>query len=272
MTKLINKNVLITGASSGIGKATALAYAAKGANIVLTYNSHEEEANTIVKEIEAKGRKAKAIKIDFSTSNSKALELLLKEAIEYLGAINVLVNNAGILIVKDYEKTDEDELDKILQVNVKTPYFLTQHFVKYSMEQIKKIDNYGRPKVIVVSSISDKVHVPDLETYDLTKGALTSWAEAIALKYAKNININIVAPGLIKTGLNESLHTPTGSKEEKITKEAQWTDIVKKIPSQEVYSTEDIVDIMILLASDKSRGVIGSRIVWPDGGRSLGPI
>jgi NAD(P)-dependent dehydrogenase (short-subunit alcohol dehydrogenase family) len=270
MTKLTDKNVLITGGSSGIGKATALKYASKGANIVFTYNSREQEAEAIVKEIEAMGRKAKAIKVDFTTANSKILGSLFNEAVEYLGPINVLVNNAGIAIRKPFEEFPEEDFDKILQVNVKTPYLLTQHFVNYWKERIPSIESQGRPKVIVVSSISDRVHVPNLETYDLTKGALTSWAEAIALKYAKFMNINIVAPGLIKTGLNEAFHNPTGTEEEKHDIKTRWEDRIKTIPSQQAYTTDDIVDIMVLLASDKARGVVGSRIVWPDGGRSLG--
>ena len=121
-SNLAGKIALVTGASKGIGKATALALAAAGSSVVINYNSDDQSANDLVHTIGA--QKALAVKADCSTI--AGIDTLVKQTIERFGRIDVLVANAGILPMKDLEHTTEEDFDRTFAINVKGPYFLAQ--------------------------------------------------------------------------------------------------------------------------------------------------
>jgi NAD(P)-dependent dehydrogenase (short-subunit alcohol dehydrogenase family) len=252
MTKLENKKAIITGGNRGIGKAIALAYAAEGASVVISYCSHREEAESVVRDICAMGGKALAIQADISNREERAR--LVSGAREFLGEINILVNNAGIYSRKDFVDLSEELYDQTMQVNVKGAFFLTQLVCRQMIEQ-KKGGN-----IINISSFRDKTVTTGLSHYQSSKAALTIFSKSIALELAgHNIRVNTISPGMIKT----DIHRETWEK-----KPEEWQDRINSVPLKRAGMPDDIAKLAVYLASDDSGYATASRFLI-DGGRSL---
>src|SRR5204862_6874637 len=170
MNKLEGKIALITGGSRGIGAAIAKRLAADGANVAITYTKGADAAASVVKEIERAGRKAIAIQAD--ATDADAVEAAVEKTMATFGRLDVLVNNAGTAIPKRFEETTLEELDRVIDINVRGTLVATQAALKH-------MKNGGRI-IMIGSSVGERVMVPGLVPCWATKGAVKLVREGLS--------------------------------------------------------------------------------------------
>ena len=191
--KLEGKIALITGGSRGIGAAIAKRLAADGANVAITYTKGADAAASVVKEIERAGRKAIAIQAD--ATDADAVEAAVEKTVATFGRLDVLVNNAGTAIPKTFEETTLEELDRLIDVNVRGTFVATQAALKHMQS--------GGRIIMIGSSVGERVMVPGLVPYSATKGAVKMFTQGLSREVgSRGITVNNVQPGPIDTDLN----------------------------------------------------------------------
>ena len=191
--RLEGKIALITGGSRGIGAAIAKRLAADGANVAITYSKGADAAASVVKEIECAGRKAIAIQAD--ATDAGAVAAAVEKTVASFGRLDVLVNNAGTAIPKTFEETTLEELDRLIDVNVRGTLVATQAALKH-------MKNGGRI-IMIGSAVGERVAAPGLVPYAATKGAVKMFNQALAREIgSRGITVNNVQPGPIDTELN----------------------------------------------------------------------
>jgi NAD(P)-dependent dehydrogenase (short-subunit alcohol dehydrogenase family) len=250
MGLLTGMKALITGGSSGIGRAIALAFAEAGSDVAISYHNNEAGAAETIKSAQALGRKAAAFQADMAQLSD--LEQLLEQAVNVLGEINILVNNAGTLTRhSNFMDIPMENFDHIMQVNLKAPFFLTQIV---SNQMIKK---NIKGSIVNISSMSAEIITPGLTHYECSKAALHMLTRASASALAQyGIRVNAIAPGLVETNINRSQRE----------KDPQaWEKRAMNIPLKRVGCPEDIANIAVMLASKESDWMAGS-IIPIDGG------
>jgi len=255
MSTLQDKTALITGASRGIGRATAAALARAGTHVLVHYGRSAQEAESLVSEIQAKGGHAEAISGDLGTPNGAAL--LAKQVRAIVGdRLDVLVLNAGISKAAHLAEYTVEDFDNLFATNVRSPFFLVQ--------QLLPILGNGS-NIVVISSIAAHsvvgkpgVDSPSILAYASTKGALETlvknWA---AILGPQGIRVNAVAPGVIDTDMSNFAKTEAGRK---VTLGMQALKRIGK--------PEDVADVVAFLASDEARWITGASIPV-DGGSKL---
>jgi 3-oxoacyl-[acyl-carrier protein] reductase len=255
MATLTNKTVLVTGASRGIGRATASALADAGAHVLVHYGRSAQEAESLVAGIHSKGGRADAIKADLGTPDGAPL--LAKEVRSIVGErLDVLVSNAGITKAATIKDHTVEDFNNLFATNVRSPFFLVQ--------QLLPILGEGS-NIIMISSLGARAVVgkPDLDNasilaYAATKGAIETlvknWA---AILGPRGIRVNAVAPGVIDTGMSNFTKTEAGR------------DLVLGMQAlKRIGQPEDIADVVAFLASDGARWITGASIPV-DGGSKL---
>lgn len=253
--KLANKTALVTGASRGIGRATAAALAEAGAHVLVHYGRSTQEAESLVSQIRAQSGRANAISADLGIPDGPAL--LAKQVRSIVGdRLDVLVLNAGISKAARIVDYTLEDFDNLFATNVRSPFFLVQ--------QLLPILGEGS-NIIVVSSIGSHAVVgkpgldhPSILAYASTKGALETlvknWA---AILGPKGIRVNAVAPGVIDTDMSNFTKTEAGR------------EIALSIQAlKRIGKPEDVADVVAFLASDAARWITGASIPV-DGGSKL---
>src|SRR5437879_7190510 len=191
--KLTEKVALVTGGSRGIGAATAKRLAADGANVAITYTKGADAAASVVKEIERAGRKAIAIQAD--AAEADAVEAAVNKVVAAFGRLDILVNNAGTAIPKTFEETTLEEMDRVLDINVRGVFVATQAALKHMHD--------GGRIIMIGSSVGERVLVPGLVPYSATKGAVKIFTQSLSREVGnRGITVNNVQPGPIDTELN----------------------------------------------------------------------
>jgi 3-oxoacyl-[acyl-carrier protein] reductase len=193
MSKLTKKVALVTGGSRGIGAAIAKRLAADGASVAITYAKDTKAAAAVVKAIELAGGKAIAIQAD--AVDVEAVKGAVEKAVATLGRLDVLVNNAGTAIPKPFEETTLEEMDRVININIRGVFVTTQAALKH-MNDGGRIINIG-------SCVGERAQAPGLVPYSATKGAVKMFTQALSREVGgRGITVNNVQPGPIDTDLN----------------------------------------------------------------------
>jgi 3-oxoacyl-[acyl-carrier protein] reductase len=256
MANLTNKTALVTGASRGIGKATALALADAGAYVLVHYGKSQKDADTLVAAIRSHSGKADSVGADLAVAGAAAE--LAAQVRSFVGdRLDVLVANAGISKAGRIEDHTVEDFDNLFATNVRAPFFLVQ--------QLLPVLGEGS-SIIVTTSLAARVSpgapgqagAPSLPVYAATKGALETlvrhWASLLG---ARGIRVNAVAPGVIETDMSNFTKTEAGRS---ITLNMQSLKRIGK--------PEDVADVIAFLASDGARWITGVSIPV-DGGSKL---
>lgn len=244
----MSKVAVVTGASRGIGRACALRLAKDGIDVVVNYNSNEEEAMKVVNAIKDMGCDAIAVKAN--VANQKDVAAMFREAYKHFGHIDILVNNAGVVDDAYLLMLNNDSLDRSLDINIKGYFYCSQQAALKMFKQ-----KSGR--IVNVSSVSSKLALAGQSVYGATKGAVNSMTATLAKELAPyGIQVNAVAPGFITTEMIEAI--PKEKKEE----------YLKNIPMGRLGKVEEVAEVVNMLCSDVASYITGQVIVI-DGGLSL---
>jgi 3-oxoacyl-[acyl-carrier protein] reductase len=190
---LEGKVALITGGSRGIGAAIAKRLASDGANVTITYTKGADAAESVVKEIERAGRKAIAIQAD--AADADAVKAAVEKTVTTFGRLDILVNNAGTAVPKRFEETTLEELDRLMDINVRGVFVATQAALKH-MKSGGRIISIG-------SAVGERALTPGLVPYSATKGAVKMFTQGLSREVAsRGITVNNVQPGPIDTDTN----------------------------------------------------------------------
>ncbi len=248
MSTLSGKTALVTGASRGIGRASALALAAAGAQVVVHYGRGAGEAEAVVSEIRQAGGRAEALAADLAAPD--APHKLARDVRTIVGEkLDILVANAGISKAAKIEDTTLEDFDRLFAVNVRAPFFLVQ--------QLLPILGQGS-SVIFVSSVVARAVVGQLHAYAATKGAVDTLVKYFAAALGeRGIRVNAVAPGIVDTDMSNFTKTEAGRNA------ALGMQALKRIAGP-----SDIAGVVAFLASDEARWITGDTI-RADGGSKL---
>lgn len=238
MTHPKNKNVLVTGASRGIGRAVAGVLCKAGYNVYICARN-EDTLKKTAQEINAAGY----FVVDLTQEN--ACESLVSKIIETAGSLDILINNAGDYVYSPVEKTDLSDVKNLIALNIEAPFLLT----KYAVLNMKK-NNRGR--IVNIGSISGVVGEANASLYSMTKSAFTGFSKALALELAcDNITVNTINPGWVETELAENAVCESDfSMEEEIA----------MIPQKRFIQPEEIAQLVKYIVSDEAKGMTGQSI------------
>ena len=193
MAALTNKTVLVTGGSRGIGAGIAKRLAADGASVAITYTKGADAADAVVAEIERAGGKAIAIKAD--AADAEAVRAAVEKTVAAFGRLDVLVNNAGTAIPKPFQETTLEELDRVIDINLRGTLIATQAALKH-------IPDGGRI-IMIGSCVGERLMAPGLAAYAATKGAVKMFSQGLSREVgSRGITVNNIQPGPIDKDLN----------------------------------------------------------------------
>lgn len=239
------KVAIITGASSGIGKAIAERFSKEGAIVIIAARSND--GKKVEKQLTSKGKKAMFIKTD--VSDAKSVREMTEKTIKTFGRIDILINNAGILLHGDVESTSEQDWDKVVDTNLKGIFLCS----KYAAPYIKK------GAIVNISSEWGLYGGKDVAAYCASKGGVVNLTKAMALDYArKGIRVNAVCPGPIMTKMLTGLFT-----------KQQLKQLAEMIPMGKIGRPEEVANLVYFLASEQASYITGG-IYTADGGDTAG--
>lgn len=264
MKGLKNKVVLVTGATSGIGQAIAVRFAAEGAKVAINYRQDLKEADQTDdmlhdaveecrQQITAHG--VDHILVQADVTNEEAIIAMIEETIQRLGGLDILINNAGIQTAGDSHELSIDQFDRVLAVNVRGAFITAREAIRHWI-------TVGKPGVIVnVSSVHQIIPKPRFLSYSVSKGGMQNLTRTLALEYAgRGIRVNSIAPGATITPINQAwIEDPN--------KKAQ---VESHIPMGRAGTAEEMASITAFLCSDEAAYITGQTI-FVDGGLTLYP-
>jgi 3-oxoacyl-[acyl-carrier protein] reductase len=243
MSKLNEKVALVTGGSRGIGAAIAKRLAADGASVAITYAKDASAASAVVKAIERDGGKAVAIQAD--AADTEAVKGAVEKAVATFGRLDVLVNNAGTAIPKRFEEATVEELDRVININVRGVFAATQAALKHM--------NDGGRIIMIGSSVGERVLVPGLVPYSATKGAVKMFSQGLSREVgSRGITVNNVQPGPIDTDLNPAA--------------GDWAAPQKAVTALDRYGRVDEVAALVAFVAGPESSYITGANLTVDGG------
>lgn len=246
MKRLLNKKVLITGAGDGIGRGIALAMGQQGADVCIC-GRNEQKLRETVKILEDEGIRAFQKSVDIR--NEDEIIAFVKESADFMGGINVLVNNAAVMPNSRLEHLSADTVDQILSVNLRAPILMTREVLPY-------MEKEGIGSIINMSSVTGHNGFPEVAVYGSTKGGLIALARGHAMELAsKNIRVNSVSPGTVASPMLYNFVSENSEDPERALREFD-----KIHPRGKVASIEEVANVFVFLASDESMNITGEDI------------
>ena len=243
MKKLEGKIAVITGGSRGIGAAIAKRLAADGASVAITYTKGADAAASVVKEIERAGGKAIAIQAD--AADAEAVKAAVEKTVATFGRLDVLVNNAGTAIPKTFEETTLEEMDRVIDINIRGVFVATQAALKHMKD--------GGRIIMIGSCVGERMMTPGLVPYSATKGAVKMFTQGLSREVGnRGITVNNVQPGPIDTELNPAA--------------GDWAAPQKANTALNRYgSVDDIAALVAFVAGPEASYITGANLTV-DGG------
>ena len=259
MPRLSGKNVLITGASSGIGEAIAIRFAKEGANVAINYNSGAERAEAVKKKAQeagaARGSGAKDITVKADISDEKQIVGMFKEVLNHFGTLDILINNSGIQKPVPSEQLEASDFDRIINVNLRGAFLCSREAIKHFLSR--------KAKGVIVSnsSVHEIIPKPKYLPYSISKGGMENMTKTLALEYAdRGIRVNAVGPGAIVTPINNAwINDPKARGE-----------VESHIPMGRPGEADEIATVFAFLASDEASYITGQTL-FACGGLTLYP-
>ncbi len=250
MHGLDGKRVLITGAATGIGRATALRFAEEGASVAVNYIGERGPAETLVDELAETNPEGVHVLAPGDVADEDAVDALFARAVELLGGLDVLVNNAGIKVDSEPHETHIADFDRTMAVNMRGAFLCSQAAIQHFLD-------VGQPGVIIsTTSIHEMVPLPEAIAYQMSKTALGGMTTALALRYARDgIRVVAVGPGAVMTPMNGDLEVDP----------AALSRVESRIPMGRVARPDEIAGVIVFLASDDASYVTG-QTWFVDGG------
>ena len=248
MQRLTGKVAIVTGAGTGIGQGIAKRLGCEGAKVVVDYVGDPGGANETRRAIEKAGGEGAIIPAD--VTRSEDIRTLVDAAWDKFGSADVLVNNAGVEHKSDFWDTQESEYDKVMTVNLRGPFFLTQMFV----QRLRQAKRPGR--IVNISSVHEDMAFPGFATYCCSKGGMRMLMRNLAVELGPlGITVNNVAPGAISTPMNTAL----------LHDKPKLDALLEKIPLGRLGTPEDVAGLVAFLASKDADYVTGATF-FVDGG------
>jgi glucose 1-dehydrogenase len=257
---LEGKNVLVTGGSSGIGQAIAVRFAEYGANVAINYLRQPEEAleteqqvQSCVAKVQREG--VRDVLVGGDVSSEEDVVRMVREAVDGLGGIDVLVNNAGIQISRPTEELSSADFDRVLAVNLRGSFMCAREAIRHFLDE-------GKPGSIVnISSVHQLIPKPGYLGYSTSKGGMQNLTRTLALEYAgRGIRVNGVGPGATVTPINRAW----------IDDPEKRRQVEEHIPMQRAGDADEMAGVTAFLASDDAAYITGQTI-FVDGGLTLYP-
>jgi 3-oxoacyl-[acyl-carrier protein] reductase len=243
MSKLTEKVALVTGGSRGIGAAIAKRLAADGADVAITYTKGADAAASIVKEIERSGRTAIAIQAD--AADADVVTAAVEKTVATFGRLDVLVNNAGTAIPKKFEETTLEEMDRLIDINIRGVFVATQAALKHMKD--------GGRIITIGSCVGERMMTPGLVPYSATKGAVKMFTQGLSREVGdRGITVNNVQPGPIDTDLNPAA--------------GDWAAPQKAATALGRYGTVDEVAALVSFVAGPESSYITGANLTVDGG------
>ena len=251
---LAGKSIVVTGGNSGIGESIVLAAAAEGANVVVDYVTHPEEATALIARVEAAGGHAIGVRAD--VSKAADLQAMIQAAVDTYGRLDVLINNAGIETRTSLLDTTEADFDKVVAVNMKSAFFGTQAAARQFIVQ------GGGGLVINMSSVHEDWPMPGNIAYCVSKGGIRMLTRTAGVELGpRGIRVINVAPGAVSTPINSSTESDP----------AKMRALDAAIPLGRMAEPAEIADVVVFLASGKA-GYMTATTVVIDGGILQGSV
>jgi 3-oxoacyl-[acyl-carrier protein] reductase len=243
MANLSKKVALITGGSRGIGAAIAKRLAADGASVAITYSKDAGAASSVVKAIEQSG--GKAIAIQANAGDAAAVKSAMEKTVSTFGGLDVLVNNAGTAIPNKFEDATLEELDRVIDINIRGTLIATHAALKH-------IRNGGRI-IMIGSCVGERMMTPGLAAYSATKGAVKMFSQGLSREVGdRNITVNNIQPGPIDTELNPAA--------------GEWAVPQKANTALKRYGTVDEVAALVAFVAGPESSYITGANLTVDGG------
>jgi glucose 1-dehydrogenase len=257
---LLRQKAIVTGASSGIGRAIALAFADAGADVVVNFSSGEDKARSLVEEITTRGVKAIAVRAD--VSDEAQVEAMFRRAIEELGTVDVLVNNAGLQQDAPLHEMTLSQWNRVISVNLTGQFLCSRAAVReFRRRGVRPEVSCAAGKILCISSVHEVIPWAGHVNYAASKGGVMLMMKSIAQEVAPyRIRVNSICPGAIRTPINmEAWDTPEA-----------YANLLKLIPYKRIGEPDEIGHAAVWLASDYADYVHGISL-FVDGGMTLYP-
>jgi len=257
---LHGQKAIVTGASSGIGRAIALALGAAGADVVVNYRDGEDAAIEVVRQIAQSGSRALAQRADVSREGE--VKDLFQRAIEHFGTVDILVNNAGLQRDAAFEEMTLEQWNAVIGVNLSGQFLCAREAVReFKRRGVVESVSRAAGKIICISSVHEVIPWAGHVNYAASKGGVMLMMKSLAQEVAPHrIRVNSISPGAIRTPINESAWS---------TPEA-YAALMRLVPYKRIGEPEDVGRAAVFLASDDSDYITGTSM-YVDGGMTLYP-